>query len=110
MDEDVKALLGEIVACLRERNEMTRVTSESMKDVRTSSSDRIKEMFGEGSENPLVKMREENKVRLTEMTEKANNDREERQQFQRALLEELRRLNESLESLSMRSGSDGVVL
>jgi hypothetical protein len=55
-------------------------------------------------------MKEEQRARMAELTENAKNDRAERREFERALLEELRRLNENIETLANRPASDGLVL
>jgi hypothetical protein len=118
MDDESKAILREIVACLKERNEHVRgVRAESAaryeKDMeRIHANPHLEESKRNLEESRLERgaMTEESRTHMAELAQREEHDRQERREFQSAILAEMRRLNENIETMITQGGTSGVLI
>lgn len=110
VDDELKAILREIAACLKERNESSSKVRADLA-ARREEHDKWREQLREDSPTiDLKKANADRETRMAELAVKADQDRQERREFQAALLAELRRLNDNMETFVAQSGSSGVMI
>jgi hypothetical protein len=100
MDEDIKPLLQEIASELRTRNEMVRTQQESVEKLRSEMMGRFTGALPtETPKDSTIQHLEESRKRMSKLQDDAEIDRQEKREFQRALLAEIRSLNENLQTI-----------
>jgi len=105
MNDEILSVLKEIAAELKTRNNLTRESTARSEERMSELASKRSGILGEKPEEYLKSMREESEQRLARINEDAKKRQQEKSEFEKELVAELRRINANLEALRGSSSS-----